>query len=75
MVEVQTRVEPEAPKERGAVAMQLKDVAIALVQVIGEISHAARLLRPRAAVDRYHSHLTAYGVRSTLVDRSWSQDD
>ena len=29
MVEVQTKVEPEAPKERGAVAMQLKDVAVA----------------------------------------------
>jgi phosphate transport system ATP-binding protein len=29
MVDVQTKVEPEAPKERGAVAMQLKDVAVA----------------------------------------------
>ena len=29
MVDVQTKVEPEVPKERGAVAMQLKDVAVA----------------------------------------------
>ncbi|HTB09535.1 MAG TPA: phosphate ABC transporter ATP-binding protein, partial [Acidimicrobiales bacterium] len=29
MVDVQTKAEPESPKERGAVAMQLKDVAVA----------------------------------------------